>query len=163
MFDYFYSRPSVTIDLNNKRVPGEIKISSPCSNMSLVQLCILNWILDEYPKYDVKKRGTKTEPLITHSRPNIEGLSTIWDTCDLMSGTGVKQGTWQGMITVFARIRPSQTRAEYRLSVTDWDAFTEGSWKKHIFMCTEWKLRGQRVASLLFSSPPWESVRVWAG
>ena len=36
----------------------------------------------------LKSGGPKyLEPLITHSWSNIEGLSTIWNTCDLMLGT----------------------------------------------------------------------------
>ena len=60
--------------------------------MSRAQLCILNGIFDEYLKYDVKKQRTQIEPLITHSWSNIEGLSTIWNTCDLVSGTADRGG-----------------------------------------------------------------------
>ena len=126
--------------------------------MSRAQLCILNGIFDEYLKYDVKKQRTQIEPLITHSWSNIEGLSTIRNTCDPMSGTANRRGAGDDdsfyTDTPLSDSKSSQCIGGISAVIhTDW-----GLLKRYLYL-HNFKLKVGLISH--FSHPLGVSVRVW--
>ena len=98
--------------------------------MSRAQLCILNWIFDEYLKYDVKKRRTKISRTTHHSllvqyRGSEHNLEHLWS--DVRDSRQQRSRGWWQFLYRYAPL-PSHAQnlpcvtAEYRLSYTDWDA-----------------------------------------